>query len=300
MQKCVCDISLTNSETMQADHILHADMLDILFENKNKAYGAYALRRNYNKRLYAALGGTLGVVLLFSLTTLFAGDKKKGNVAPETIVIELAKVEEPKPKEKIKIPESPAPARSAPQLPQLRVIPNTPPRIVEDDKAIDNPVPDVKELDKAVIGNVALDGADAGIDAPLAPSTGGGKGLGVPGGKGMGIDADDNKPVVIVQIEARFPGGPDAWRRFLEKNLNTETPIENGAAPARYTVIVSFIVDKEGNISEVKAENDPGYGTAAEAIRVIKRGPKWQPAVQNGRNVVYRQRQSITFEVSEG
>ena len=75
---------------------------------------------------------------------------------------------------------------------------------------------------------------------------------------------------------------------------------DNGAPPGNYTVVVSFLVDKEGNISEVKAENDPGYGTADEAVRVIQRGPKWKPAVQNGRNVIYRQRQSITFQVAEG
>jgi len=58
-------------------------------------------------------------------------------------------------------------------------------------------------------------------------------------------------------------------------------------------------VDKTGGISEVKAENDPGYGTKDEAVRVIKRGPNWKPAVQNGRNVIYRHKQSITFMVSE-
>jgi protein TonB len=74
----------------------------------------------------------------------------------------------------------------------------------------------------------------------------------------------------------------------------------NGAPPAsQLTVVVSFVVDKEGNVSEVKAENNPGYGTAEEAVRVIKKGPKWIPAVQNNRNVMYRQRQSITFLVSE-
>jgi len=45
--------------------------------------------------------------------------------------------------------------------------------------------------------------------------------------------------------------------------------------------------------------NDPGYGCGAEAVRVIKKGPKWQPAIQNGRNVIYRQKQNITFEVTE-
>ena len=76
-------------------------------------------------------------------------------------------------------------------------------------------------------------------------------------------------------------------------------PIENGATSGKYTVIVSFVVDKEGTISDVQAENDPGYGTAAEAVRVIKKSNKWIPAIQNGRNVIYRQKQSIAFLVND-
>src|SRR5205085_8232143 len=96
-------------------------------------------------------------------------------------------------------------------------------------------------------------------------------------------------------IEASFPGGVAAWKRFLERNLNQNILEENGAPPGRYTVVVSFRVDKDGSITEVKAENNPGYGTADEAVRVVKTGPKWNPAQQNGRQVIYRQRQSITF-----
>ena len=63
-------------------------------------------------------------------------------------------------------------------------------------------------------------------------------------------------------------------------------------------MINAFVVDKEGNITNVKAENNPGYGTMEEAIRVLKNGPKWVPASQNGENVIYRQRQAIVFGVS--
>jgi hypothetical protein len=67
----------------------------------------------------------------------------------------------------------------------------------------------------------------------------------------------------------------------------------------KYVVTLSFIVDKNGVISDVRAENDPGYGTKEEAIRVIKKGPDWRPAVQNGRNVNYRHIQNIVFVVAE-
>jgi len=81
--------------------------------------------------------------------------------------------------------------------------------------------------------------------------------------------------------------------------LNSETAAENGAPAGRYTVTLSFIVDREGNISDIQTLNDPGYGTAAEAIKVIKKSKQWIPAIQNGRNVIYRQKQSITFVVTE-
>jgi hypothetical protein len=110
---------------------------------------------------------------------------------------------------------------------------------------------------------------------------------------------DYDKVFTVVQIPAEFPGGLSGWTSYLERNLNRDIPVENGAPPGRYTVIVAFTVSKTGAISDVQAENDPGYGTKAEAIRVITRGPSWKPAVLNGRNVIYRHKQSITFVVSE-
>ena len=60
---------------------------------------------------------------------------------------------------------------------------------------------------------------------------------------------------------------------------------------------MQFIVDRDGNISDVKALNDPGFGTAEEAVRVIKKGPKWKPALQNGRNVIYQAVQGVSFNI---
>jgi hypothetical protein len=107
------------------------------------------------------------------------------------------------------------------------------------------------------------------------------------------------KIFTVVQVPAEFPGGQSGWVRYLERTLNRDLPVENGAPTGKYSVVVSFIVAKDGGISEVRAENDPGYGTKEESIRVIQRGPKWKPAVQNGRNVIYRHRQAIVFTVSE-
>ena len=99
-----------------------------------------------------------------------------------------------------------------------------------------------------------------------------------------------------VQLVPEFRGGPVAWNKYLEKNLNTSLPYEKGAASGKYTVIVSFLVDKYGFISEIQADPSP-YGTSEEAIRIIENGPNWKPAVQNGHNVAYRVKQPITFIV---
>jgi protein TonB len=134
---------------------------------------------------------------------------------------------------------------------------------------------------------------DEGIVAPVVEQSGTGK---VEAPK---EEEDYNKVFTVVQIPAEYPGGIAAWNKYLERNLNSNAPIDNGAPAGRYTVVLSFIVDKTGGISDINAENDPGYGTKEEAVRVLKKGGGWKPAVQNGRNVIYRHRQSITFQVSE-
>ena len=108
---------------------------------------------------------------------------------------------------------------------------------------------------------------------------------------------DENKIFDKVEIEASFPGGDSKWRQYLERNANGQVATDNGAPEGTYTTVVQFVVDKEGNISDVRALTNHGYGMEEEAIRVIKKGPKWSPAVQNGRQVKAYRKQPITFRV---
>jgi len=85
----------------------------------------------------------------------------------------------------------------------------------------------------------------------------------------------------------------------LERNLNANIPVDNGAPVGRYSVVVQFVVDKEGNVSDIQALTNHGYGLEEEAIRVIKKAPKWEPAIQNGIKVKAYRRQVITFDVNE-
>jgi len=97
-----------------------------------------------------------------------------------------------------------------------------------------------------------------------------------------------------VEIPTSFNGN---WIRFLEKNLNGNVPVDNGAPAGKYTVLIQFVIDQEGKVSEIQPLTNLGYGMEQEAIRVLKKADKWNPAVQNGRHVKTYRRQPITFQI---
>ena len=97
--------------------------------------------------------------------------------------------------------------------------------------------------------------------------------------------------------EANFPGGLDGWRKFLERTLDASVPARKGAKDGHYTILLKFRVDKEGNLQDLKATTNYGFGMEQEALRVLKRSPKWEPAVQFGRHVNAYRIQPITFVV---
>ncbi|HEY6978395.1 MAG TPA: energy transducer TonB [Chitinophagaceae bacterium] len=274
---------------MEQNKILSADILDIIFEGRNKEYGAYDLRKTYQRRLLIAVGAMVAICLIIFLVTIlssFVAPKKQTQILVQDV--QLANVQEEKK------PEPPPPPPPKQEPPKVEITKFTPPKIVKDEevKPEEKP-PEQEKLEDTKIGTINQEGEKTDVVAPpVEQSTGQ-----VEAPKAQEEDYD--KEFKTVQIEAKFPGGAGAWQKYLERNLNSNVPVDNGAPPGNYTVIVSFLVDKSGNISEVQALNDPGYGTATEAVRVIKKGPAWTPAVQNGRNVIYRQKQSITFQVSE-
>jgi protein TonB len=276
---------------MEANKILNADILDIIFEGKNKSYGAYELRKTYNSRLTKALIYTASLLLLIFLGSVFANIVNK-NQKSETLDvkdIEMAQTrkDEPPP------PPPPPPPPTPPPPPEVNQVKFTPPKIVKDEEVKpDEKIEEIKEDQVISTKTVESDNKVAIVQAPVED-------------KGSQVvetpkEDDENKVFNKVEVEASFPGGDAAWARYLHNNLDSNTPIENGAPEGTYTVIVRFIVSRDGSISDVVAETKMGYGMEAEAVKIIKKGPSWKPALQNGRNVNAYRRQPITFVVSEG
>jgi len=274
---------------MEVNKILSSDFLDLLFEDRNKAYGAYDLRRTYNKRLRTALLITAAIALLALFGSLLAGELKKGKgkiEVKEMVLTDLKQEEEKKPE-----PPPPPPPKQEP--PKVEMTKFTPPKIVKDEEVKKEDIP--PEQEKLEDTKIAVINQEGIKDLDIAPVV-------VDEGKKVieeKKEDDENKVFEKVEVEASFKGGEKEWRRYLERNLNANTPVENGAPAGSYTVVVQFIVDKEGKISDVKALTNHGYGMEEEAVKIIRKGPNWVPAVQNGRNVKAYRKQPITFVVSE-
>ena len=106
-------------------------------------------------------------------------------------------------------------------------------------------------------------------------------------------------PDFIYEREASFPEGNEGWMAHIQNNLKSKVPIKKGAPKGTYNVVVQFIIDKSGEVSIFKTETNIGYGMEEEVIRVIKKSPKWIPAIQLGKPVNAYRRQPVTFEVLE-
>jgi protein TonB len=277
---------------MEANKILNADVLDIIFEGKNKDYGAYELRKTYNKRIMLAMAAMAVICLLVFLTQLFGseGDTEKNKIIVQDVQLEDIKKEEKKPE------PPPPPPPPKPEPPKVEITKFTPPKIVKDEE-VKEPPPPQEKLEETKIGVINQEGKkDEGFVAPPVEA----KGTGVVEAPKK-VEEDYDKVFTKVEKEAKFPGGPDGWKRYLERNLNANVAADDGAPSGNYTVKVQFIVDKEGGISSVQAIEVPKAcpSCGPEAVKVIKKGPKWEPAVQNGRNVIYQAIQYVTFQVAE-
>jgi periplasmic protein TonB len=277
---------------MEANKILQSDTLEILFENRNKEYGAYELRRQYHSRLSVALLITGGLGLLFFMSSFLYKPK---DVKPKQVatITELTDVIFP---EKPIEPEQPKPVEVKP----VRTEPHITPMIVPDEKA-DKNLPTVDQLDSAAIGTKHIDGdAPTGNEPPVNEAV-----------KSGVVEAPATKEpeiLIHVQIQAEFPGGNKAWSDYISRAVSKSMDelVDDGKSG---TVVAQFVVDTEGNVSDVKvlgcneASVANCIGTQSKlaeiAIAAIKRGPKWTPAEQNGRKVKAYRRQPITFKLQE-
>lgn len=254
-----------------------ANFDDILFANRNQAYGAYALRQAYRHTLSRALMlGTLVFVGALQLPALYSWVKPDKQAYMKEVTLEKF-VPEKLPDEKIVIPPTEAVA------PAVSTVKNLVPDVVADAPDEDPPVATVDELETATSGPTTQEGTgeEALILAPEA-STG-------PTAIEKAIETPpvkDDAPFLVVEQMPEFPGGQSALRDFLQRTLRYPAAASGAGVSGR--VIVGFIVNADGSLADVQVLKGLGFGTDEEAMRVLKAMPRWKPGRQSGRSVRVR------------
>ena len=261
---------------MNRNLILKSDILDIVFENRNKAYGAYMLRKLYPGRLKLALGLMFILAAAFSAFTLLpetsTGVKGRVYIDRETILTEV----DIQPAAPIKQPELPK-TTAAVLTPVNQKIYTSNPMIVTDNVKTDvvNTI-----LSTDVIGKENIINTNPGpfLIEPVKSETGNG----MPEKPVVKINNTVPMDIDAVDVRPGYPGGMDALVRFLEKHLQNPYDQENGET---ISVQIKFVVGYDGKLKSFVTVKDGGDAYNKEVIRVLKKMPEWIPGKSRGENV---------------
>ena len=250
--------------------ILRADPLDLLFENRNKAYGAYPLRKYYAERLMISLGIVISFVLILAFIYLRFRNVAIIRNSPFIQEIMLRSYDPVTPVKPLDPPAKPA----APKPPATKAF-LTP--VIVSDPPQGTVLASLEELNTHAIGLHTVPG-ESGPDQ--APSNGNGQAT-----IAKATDSAERSPEILETAEQmpEFPGGPEALKRFLQKNLHMpENNLETGT---RVKVIVRFVVDFDGRVRNVEITQAADEMFNREVTRVILKMPEWKPGKQHNRNV---------------
>lgn len=245
---------------------------EIIFENRNKMYGAYMLRKKYSKNLNKAI--LISVLIFLSVISipLIASyfneeyDVNNGLVAPEYIIDNVTnKIIEKLPELPKKMPE---------KTPTYQ-----PPVVTNNEEEVSGELSELAE--GATNGEIPIENSDLVIKPEDDTK------------KTVIVEPDDNSAPVYVEEMPEFPGGDEARIKFFSKNMIY--PVIAKQTGIQGNVYLTFIVEKDGSISNIKILRGIGGGCDDEAVRVVKEMPKWKPGRQNGENVRVRCNMPISF-----
>jgi protein TonB len=252
--------------------ILNQQWIDVVFTGRNKAYGAYELRkenpRNTNKALII---GVAAFVLLISFKTIINAIEGFIPKADEKVKVNEVVLPPPPVNEQQK-PPPPPPEPPKPKVDQVRF---PPPVVKPDNEVQEKDPPTVKELEVADPGQKDQKGdpnADIRIDEPVGNSD-----------VKQVVEENPNQIFTAVEQAPTFPGGDGAFGKYLGKNIRYPAIARENNVQGR--VVLTFVVERDGSLTDIKVLRSLGSGTDEEAVRVLKASPKWKPGIQNGRPV---------------
>ncbi|AWH83640.1 energy transducer TonB [Flavobacterium album] len=275
--------------------VFNEGWIDLVFEGRNQSYGAYQLRKEDSRTTILAL--ITGIALMGTLVAIpvvinyFKSDETVIIPADPTcppMIIELDNtrqfVEPEKPKPVETKPVAPAPATNI-----ATTAHNT---LVATSQPVTTPIPTTATLLYTNPGSITTAGNSTGTPLGVPEGTGPATstGTGTAPGTGTGIETS-----LTVDAMPIFPGGMDAFYEQVSRRFRT--PETDSAKTLK--VYVSFVVELDGSMSNIKVGRDPGYGMANEAIRVLKSiKTKWEPGKKKGQPVRTAYNLPITININ--
>lgn len=252
---------------------------DIIFESRNKEYGAYFLRKNYSKFLSKAAIYGIGASLIiiggaWGFQKFIAPNLAKEDI--NVVDIDLSALEEDL-EEELDIPPPPEeePPPPPPEIAQIKFLPPEPK--ADEDVKIEEPPPTIEEAKDKVVStqNVEGDKVDNFTPPPPPPPA-----VTKPAGLGK---PKEEEIFTAVEQNPEFPGGTAEMYKYINSKIKYPPAAQRANISGR--VFVKFVVEKDGSIGQIDVLKGIGFGCDEEAIRVIKSMPKWNPGRQNGKNV---------------
>jgi protein TonB len=249
-------------------NIYSSEWIERVFENRNKSYGAYDIRKHYAANLLRAFGITiLALILIFLISLLF--NQKPASVNIHKGVVEVTnrsiQVIPETPEKKTDKSHTSSQPRQVANATAKHLAVNTPVPV-----PVLNPAPPISSV--PAVTNIPSKGND--VDQRQTSGT---------------VDNDD------VDVKPMPIGGAEEWSRFLEVNLHYPALAKQNRISGK--VWVSFIVERDGHISNVVVEHAAGHGFDEEAVRVLNMAPVWAPGKQNGQIVRVKYTLPINFHI---
>lgn len=267
--------------------LYNAEWLDLVFDHRNKEYGAYELRQHYGRTMSKAMGlAFAGIAVIAISAFVFKG--KPAAIVKMTPVDLTAMVIQPPvaPAKKVEPPKSTEPPKP---VEPVKTIASLPPVVVPTDPIV-QPHTNA-DLLASTIGSTDSKGADKPGNA-IDNNTNTG-----PTGTGPAVDNTIYDMGGGLEAMPEPIGGAAAWSKFLQKNLRFPAVAQEQGVSGR--VLMSFVIEKDGSLSNIKVEHGAGYGFDEEASRVLKLAKAWKPGMQNGQPVRVKYVIPMNFQLAD-
>ena len=269
---------------MKRQDMSYSNMDDIVFEERNKEYGAYTLRKAYRRHILIALSVSIGVFILGVGIPMILNAFKEPEITSEapSRVVSIADLAPPPPIEDV--PPPPPPEYKLPAPPK-ETIKFSPPKVTEKEVPEEEEMPTIEEVKSApVIGKETVEGPGDIIFEEPPPEI-------------SAIKEPEPAIFTVVEQKPEFPGGNKALFEFLGKHTRyPSSAVSNGIEG---TVYMSFVIDANGQISNIEVQKGLSEDCDKEAVRVIRSMPAWKPGKQGGRPVAVRFTLPFRFKLND-